>query len=184
MPREPLTLVGTSRTIRSVQSGIWAMGMRMKPRRVLRWSCKTAGEAFGLIPNRLVVALAKSQDHRSILRGFAFGWPDAVRRWSGLGYPAARASQSGERGLSPERGGERQSGRRESDGWLHTEVQVASGANCVEARLGSALLRDSPPEVRSKEYVSLWRNAQYRGVDIGKMEISVSLLRKVRGVSV
>ena len=68
-----LTHTALSRTIRSVQSGIWAKGMRTKPRRVLRWSCKTAGEAFGLIPNRLAVALAKSQDHRSILRGFSFG---------------------------------------------------------------------------------------------------------------
>ena len=68
-----LTLADTCRTIRSVRCGIWAKGMRTKPRRVLRWSCKTAGEAFGLIPNRLAVALAKSQDHRSILRGFSFG---------------------------------------------------------------------------------------------------------------
>jgi hypothetical protein len=182
MPREPLTLVGTSRTIRSVWCGNWALNV-FKPRRGTVRSCTAVSESFDTF-NRSAVALAKSQDRRVSSGVFAFGRPDAVRRWSGLGYPAARASQSGERGLSPERGGERESGRRESDGWLHTEVQVASGANCVEARLGSALLRDSPPEVRSKEYVSLWRNAQYRGVDIGKMEISVSLLRKVRGVSV
>lgn len=167
MPSSHLTHPALSRTICLVQSGIWAKGMRTKPRRVLRWSCKTAGEAFGLIPNRLVVALAKSQDHRSILRGFAFGQPDADRRWSGLGYPATRASHSGGRGLSLERGGERQSGQRESDGWLHTEVRVAGGANWVEARLGSALLRDSPPEVdrEKSRYVSLWRNTGHTGID-------------------
>jgi hypothetical protein len=140
MPREPLTLVGTSRTIRSVQCGNWTLKV-LKPRRGTVRSCTAVGESFETF-NRLAAALAKSQDRRVSSGVFAFGQPDAVRRWSGLGYPAARASQSGERGLSPERGGERESGRRESDGWLHTEVQVASGANCVEARLGSALLRD------------------------------------------
>lgn len=179
---EMLTIPTLSRIIRPVQSGIWAKGMRTKPRRVLRWSCKTAGEAFGLIPNRLVVALAKSQDHRSILRGFAFGQPDADRRWSGLGYPATRASQSGERGLSLERGGERQSGQRGGDGWLHTEVQVASGATWVEARLGSALLRDSPPEVvkRRSKYVSLWRIARHTRLNLRPSSVLVQGLWSVR----
>jgi hypothetical protein len=184
MPREPLTLVGTSRTIRSVQSGIWAMEMRKNPAEFCGGLARQQARLLASFPIASLLLSPRAKTTRAFCGVFAFGRPDAVRRWSGLGYPAARASQSGERGLSPERGGERESGRRESDGWLHTEVQVASGANCVEARLGSALLRDSPPEVRSKEYVSLWRNAQYRGVDIGKMEISVSLLRKVRGVSV
>ena len=160
-----LTHPALSRTIRSVQSGIWAMN-RLKTPQGTVWSCKVAGVTFDEF-NRSAAALAKSQDRRASAGVFAFGQPDADRRWSGLGYPATRASQSGGRGLSLERGGERQSGQRESDGWLHTEVRVAGGANCAEARLGSALLRDSPPEVdrEKSRYVSLWRNTGHTGVD-------------------
>jgi hypothetical protein len=140
MRPEVLTLGGSLWTIAPVWSGIWAT-KQLKPLVGVVRSCTAVSGSFDCF-KRLAAALAKSQDRRASLGVFAFGRPDAVRRWSGLGYPAARASQSGERGLSPERGGERQSGQRESDGWLHTEVQVASGANCVEARLGSALLRD------------------------------------------
>ena len=61
------------------------------------WSCRTASESFDQF-NRLAVALAKSRDHRASCGVFAFGQPDAVRRWSGLRYPATRASQSRERG--------------------------------------------------------------------------------------
>ena len=49
-------------------------------------------------PQSLVVALAKSQDHRVICRVFAFGQHNAVRRWLCLRYPVTRASQSGGRG--------------------------------------------------------------------------------------
>ena len=56
--------------------------------------------------NRLAVALAKSQDRRNSYGVLSFGRPDAVRRWSGLGYPVTRASQS--------RGG----GRILRAGWL------------------------------------------------------------------
>lgn len=61
------------------------------------WSCRTASESFDQF-NRFAVALAKSQDHRASCGVFAFGLPDAVRRWSGLRYPVTRASQSWERG--------------------------------------------------------------------------------------
>ena len=60
---------------------------------------------FLISVNRLVVALAKSQDHRASCGVFAFGLPSAVRRWLGVGYPDTRASQIRERGLRIERGG-------------------------------------------------------------------------------
>jgi hypothetical protein len=50
------------------------------------WSCRTASESFDQF-NRLAVALAKSQDHRVLCGVFAFGLPNAVRRWLGMGYP-------------------------------------------------------------------------------------------------
>jgi hypothetical protein len=65
------------------------------------WSCRTASESFDLLFNRLAVALAKSQDHRASCGVFAFGLPNAVRRWLGKGYPVTRANQSGERGRIP-----------------------------------------------------------------------------------
>jgi len=49
-------------------------------------------------PQSLVVALAKSQDHRASCGVFAFGQHNAVRRWLCLRYPITRANQSGERG--------------------------------------------------------------------------------------
>ena len=39
------------------------------------WSCQVASEAFAYIFNRLVAALARSQDHRVLCGVFAFG-PD------------------------------------------------------------------------------------------------------------
>jgi hypothetical protein len=51
-------------------------------------------------PQSLVVALAKSQDHRTFCGVFAFGQRNAVRRWLRLRYPDTRADQIGERGLS------------------------------------------------------------------------------------
>ena len=50
--------------------------------------------------NRLVVAFAKSRDHRASCGVFVFGQRNAVRRWLRLRYPDTRASQIGERGLS------------------------------------------------------------------------------------
>jgi hypothetical protein len=55
--------------------------------------------------NRLVVVLAKNQDHRASCGVFVFGLPNAVRRWLGLRYPVTRANQSGESGLGIELGG-------------------------------------------------------------------------------
>jgi len=85
----------------------WHLGdeqMEITPQGTV-WSCRTASESFDLLFNRLAVALAKSQDHRASCGVFAFGLPNAVRRWLGMRYPVTRANQSGERGLRIERGG-------------------------------------------------------------------------------
>ena len=79
------------------------------------WSCRIASEAFGRF-NRLAVALAKSQDHRASCGVFAFGLPNAVRRWLGKRYPVTRASQSRGRGLSPRARWLKQSGTVRCDG--------------------------------------------------------------------
>ena len=55
--------------------------------------------------NRLAAALAKSQDHRAFCGVFAFGQPNAERRWLGMRYPVTRANQSRESGLRIELGG-------------------------------------------------------------------------------
>lgn len=77
----------------------WHLGdeATSKPRRVL---CGLVRRQASLLSsfNRLAVALAKSQDHRVLCGVFAFGLSDAVRRWSDLGHPATRASQSREGG--------------------------------------------------------------------------------------
>ena len=65
------------------------------------WSCPIVGESFDYVFKRLAVALAKSQDHRASCGVFAFGLPNAVRRWLGKRYPVTRASQSRERGRIP-----------------------------------------------------------------------------------
>ena len=75
-----------------------------EPRRVLCGLVVQHDESFDQF-NRLVVALAKSQDHRASCGVFAFGQSNAVRRWLDLRYPVTRASQSWERGLNLERGG-------------------------------------------------------------------------------
>ena len=62
------------------------------------------------------VALAKSQDHRASCGVFAFGLPNAVRRWLGKRYPVTRASQSRGRGLSPRARWLKQSGTVRCDG--------------------------------------------------------------------
>jgi hypothetical protein len=69
------------------------------------WSCQVASESFDYVFKRLAAALAKSQDHRASCGVFAFGQPNAVRRWLGLGYPVTRANQSREGGLGIEPGG-------------------------------------------------------------------------------
>jgi hypothetical protein len=78
------------------------------------WSCRIASEAFGRF-NRLAVALAKSQDHRASCGVFAFGQRNAVRQWLRLRYPDTRASQIGERGLSPRARWLKQSGTVRGD---------------------------------------------------------------------
>jgi hypothetical protein len=66
------------------------------------WSCRVVSDwDFSLLTNRFAAALAKSQDHRASCGVFAFGLPNAVRRWLGKRYPVTRASQSRGRGLSP-----------------------------------------------------------------------------------
>jgi len=84
----------------------WHLGDEVvhKPRRVL---CGLVVRQASLLDyfNRLAVALAKSQDHRASCGVFAFGLPNAVRRWLGLRYPVTRANQSGESGLGIELGG-------------------------------------------------------------------------------
>ena len=79
------------------------------------WSCRIASESFDLIFNRLAVALAKSQDHRASCGVFAFGQRNAVRQWLRLRYPDTRASQIGERGLSPRARWLKQSGTVRGD---------------------------------------------------------------------
>ena len=66
------------------------------------WSCRVVSDwDFSLLTNRFPTAHAKSQDHRASCGVFAFGRRNAVRRWLRLRYPDTRASQIGERGLSP-----------------------------------------------------------------------------------
>ena len=80
-----------------------------EPRRVLCGLVVQHDESFDQF-NRLVVALAKSQDHRASCGVFAFGQSNAVRRWLDLRYPVTRASQSRERGRIPRARWLRQSG--------------------------------------------------------------------------
>lgn len=65
--------------------------------------------------NRLAVVLAKNQDHRASCGVFAFGQRNAVRQWLRLRYPDTRASQIGERGLSPRARWLKQSGTVRGD---------------------------------------------------------------------
>ena len=76
----------------------------LEPRKVLCGLVRQQAR-FLIRVNRLAVALAKSQDHRASCGVFAFGLPNAVRRWLGLRYPVTRANQSGESGLGIELGG-------------------------------------------------------------------------------
>jgi hypothetical protein len=72
----------------------------LEPRKVLCGLDRQQAR-FLIRVNRLAVALAKSQDHRASCGVFAFGLPNAVRRWLGKRYPVTRASQSRERGRIP-----------------------------------------------------------------------------------
>jgi hypothetical protein len=81
------------------------------------WSCRVVSDwDFSLLTNRFAAALAKSQDHRASCGVFAFGLPNAVRRWLGKRYPVTRASQSRERGLSLRARWLKQSGTVRCDG--------------------------------------------------------------------
>ena len=85
----------------------WHLGdenMEITPQGTV-WSCRTTDESFDYVFNRLVVVLAKNQDHRASCGVFVFGLPNAVRRWLGKRYPVTRANQSGESGLGIELGG-------------------------------------------------------------------------------
>jgi|APGre2960657373_1045057.scaffolds.fasta_scaffold140319_2 hypothetical protein len=84
----------------------WHLGdeLVIKPRRFLCGLVVQHDEPFDQF-NRLVVALAKSQDHRASCGVFAFGQPNAERRWLGMRYPVTRANQSRESGLRIELGG-------------------------------------------------------------------------------
>ena len=77
----------------------WHLGERTgkEPRRVLCGLVVQHDESFDQF-NRLVVALAKSQDHRVNYGVFAFGLHNAVRRWLCTRYPETRANQIRERG--------------------------------------------------------------------------------------
>jgi hypothetical protein len=72
----------------------------LEPRKVLCGLDRQQAR-FLIRVNRLAVALAKSQDHRASCGVFAFGLPNAVRRWLGKRYPVTRANQSRERGRIP-----------------------------------------------------------------------------------
>jgi hypothetical protein len=78
--------------------------------------------------NRLVVAFAKSRDHRASCGVFAFGQRNAVRQWLRLRYPDTRASQIGERGLSPRARWLKQSGTCEAMTWLR-KASIEAQAN-------------------------------------------------------
>jgi hypothetical protein len=106
------------------------------------WSCRTASESFGLLFNRLAVALAKSQDHRASCGVFAFGLRNAVRRWLRLGYPAARANQGRERGRIARARWLKQSGIVRAMTWLHTEATSKHRAN-FDFDHGKAVLRSN-----------------------------------------
>jgi hypothetical protein len=69
----------------------------IKPRRFLCGLVVQHDESFDQF-NRLVVALAKSQDHRASCGVFVFGQHNAVRRWLCPRYSDTRASQIRERG--------------------------------------------------------------------------------------
>ena len=78
---------------------VWQLDVNANPK-PYRELCGLARQQarFLIRVNRLVVALAKSQDHRESCGVFAFGLVSAVRRWLNKRYPVTRASQSGEGG--------------------------------------------------------------------------------------
>lgn len=68
-------------------------------------SCQVASESFDHCSIALLLLSPRAKTAEHLLGVFAFGRPDAVRRWSGLRYPAARASQGGDGGRILEPGG-------------------------------------------------------------------------------
>jgi hypothetical protein len=72
-----------------------------EPRRVLCGLVVQQTSLLICVINRLVVALAKSQDHRESCGVFAFGQSNAVRRWFDLRYLVTRANQSKDGGRIP-----------------------------------------------------------------------------------
>ena len=130
----------------------WHLGdeLVIKPRRFLCGLVVQHDEPFDQF-NRLVVALAKSQDHRASCGVFAFGRRNAVRRWLRLGYPAARASQGRERGLRIERGGraERSASLSSvSDGMAPKSIPSKRSGTVMSHGKGCALLQHSPKSIK------------------------------------
>ena len=98
-----------------------------------------------------VVALAKSQDHRASCGVFAFGLPNAVRRWLGKRYPVTRANQSGERGLRIERGGRAEGSASlssVSDGMAPKSIPSKRSGTVMSHGKGCALLQHSPKSIK------------------------------------
>jgi hypothetical protein len=100
----------------SVWSGIRAYGNEVRPPQNSVWSCKVASEAFAFISNRLAAALPRAKTTEHFAGVFAFGLPNAERRWLGMGYPVTRASQSRERGRIPRARWLKQSGKVQCEG--------------------------------------------------------------------
>jgi hypothetical protein len=96
----------------------WHLGDEslVKPRRFLWWSCQVASEAFADDSIALLLLSPRAKTTRASCGVFAFGRPDAVRRWSGLGYPVTRASQNRERGRIPRARRLKKSGIVQCDG--------------------------------------------------------------------
>ena len=107
----------------------WHLGdeLSLEPRRFL---CGLDRQQASLLTqfNRLAVVLAKNQDHRASCGVFVFGQRNAVRQWLRLRYPDTRASQIGERGLSPRARWLKQSGTCEAMTWLR-KASIEAQAN-------------------------------------------------------
>lgn len=73
MPREPLTLVGTSRTIRSVQSGIWAMEMRKNPAEFCGGLARQQARLLASFPIASLLLSPRAKTTRAFCGVFAFG---------------------------------------------------------------------------------------------------------------
>ena len=67
-------------------------------------SCQTTNELL-IYLNRLLLLLPRAKTAETFVGFFAFGRPNAERRWLGMRYPVTRANQSRESGLRIELGG-------------------------------------------------------------------------------